>query len=438
VEPSSPAERLLRVVEKVVKELREDYALSRRSGIIGYRERVYKEYYDVKPVDQHEQSRPVIFVDAGFHTLETDVIVLQLVNVGGAVRGEDGRLLYPPQLGDYDATEPLVLYGRWASEEGKEGFKVRIIPITDRGLLFTDERAEKVSEAITKIVNERSRVPVSTVKRLRLYRRLVKYLEQLVEIAYALKLQDLVGRHSLVFVDGTLARWFSVRYGLRFFDFDGLDILEALTGISSDQLKDRLMSVYGLVKQTKITSIARARWLFSSSTTNPLGLYTTTNPEHADRASRLINDVVRKKYGEEAGEELVKLFNRVIHPKHDVWVARFPLTTDGTSILHLEMHFEKPIISYREGLGAHPIKESAERASGKVQHVVEDLLACRTSISWKPPFGFMEVDEKVRIPTRLLHRLEDLFISVIRRETGMVGHPLEYLFDLTRKLRLGY
>jgi len=55
--------------------------LSRRSGIISDRERVYKEYYDVKPIDQHEQSRPVIFADAGFHTLETDVIVLQLVKL---------------------------------------------------------------------------------------------------------------------------------------------------------------------------------------------------------------------------------------------------------------------------------------------------------------------------------------------------------------------
>jgi len=438
MESFNPTERLLRVIERVVKELRDDYISSRRSGIIGDRERVYREYYDVKPVVPHKQSRLVIFVDAGFHILETDVIVLQLVNVGGAVRGGDGRLLYPPQLGDYDVTEPLVLYGRWTSEEGEESFKIRIVPITDKGLLFTDERAEKASEAITKIINERSKLAISTVKRLRLYRRLVRYLEQLIEIAYALKLQDLVGKHSLVFVDGTLARWFSVKHGLKFFDFDGFDLLEVLTGGSGDQLRERLMGVYGLVKQTKITSIARARWLFSSSVSNPLGLYASTNPERADRASHIINNEVRKKYGEEAGEELVKLFNRVIHPKHEIWAARFPLTTDGTSILHLEMHLERPIISYKVGYGALPNGDSAKRASEEIPLIVEDLLACRTSINWKPPFGFMEVDEKVRISTRLLHRIEDLFISIIRRETGVVGHPLEYLFDLTRKLRLGY
>ena len=436
MESSDPLKRILGVVERVAGELRGDYVSSRRSGIISERERVYKEYYDVKPVEQREQSRPVIFADAGFHTYETDVIVLQLVNLGGVARSDEGRLAYPPRLGDYDLTEPLVLYGSWLGED--RGFKVRIFPFTEYGLLFTDERAEKVSEAITKIINERSTLPVPTAKRLWFYRRLVEYLEKLIEIAYALRLQDLVGKHSLVFIDGTLARWFSVRYGFEFLDFDGLDILEVLTGISCDQLKRRLMSVYGLVKRSKITSAARARWLFSSSITNPLGLYTTTDPEHAERASHLINDEARGKYGEMAGKGLVKLFNRIIHPKHDVWAARFPLTTDGISILHLEMHLEKPIISYEGGVGACPIRESAERASGEIPLVVEDLLAWRTAIKWIPPFGFMEVDEKVRISRSLLYKLEDLFISVIRRETGVDGHPLEYLFDLTRKLRLRY
>jgi hypothetical protein len=433
----NPLNRLLGVVEKVVKELREDYTRSRASGIIGAREGVYREYYEVRETPPAPQTRPVIFVDAGFHVLETDVLILMLVNVGGVVRGLEGRLLYPPHIGDYEPTDALILYGRWSEAESDERFKLRVVPISERPLLYNDEKAEKVSNELTRLINERSRRVVSSVKRLRLYRRLVKYLEQLIEVAYALKLQDRVGVHSLAFVDGTLVRWFSTRAGLVHFEFDGLDMLEVLTGLDKATLKRRLKSVYGLVKQTKITSIARARWLFSSRPPSPLGMYTTTNPERARRAADKINSV-KESYGDEAARETVNLFNRFVHPRSGVWASRFPITTDSISVLHLEVHLDSPIIAYEPRVGAYALEKATSEVAERVPRVVEELMACRSSINWRPPYGFMEVDEKVRIPTRLLHRLEDLFIAMLRRETGVVGHPLEYLFDLTRKMRLGY
>jgi len=221
------------------------------------------------------------------------------------------------------------------------------------------------------------------------------------------------------------------------FEFDGLDLLEVLTGLDKATLKRRLKSVYGLVKQTKITSIARARWLFSSRPPSPLGMYTTTNPERARNAVDKINSV-KESYGDEAARETVNLFNRFVHPRSGVWASRFPITTDSISVLHLEVHLDSPIIAYEPRVGAYALEKAASEVAERVPRVVEELMACRSSINWRPPYGFMEVDEKVRIPTRLLHRLEDLFIAMLRRETGVVGHPLEYLFDLTRKMRLGY
>ena len=438
MEAGDPYTRLINIVEETVKMLREDYIASRRAGIISVREEVYKRYYRVEPNTVSRQDKPIIFVDAGFHLLETDVASLLVMSLGGVVRDPEGRLLYPPSIGDYEFPETLLIYGRFIMEESGPGFSVKIIPFTTENILFRGENARVVSSELNKLIGEKSRLRITSLRDLKLFKKFIKYLEGLIEVAYGLKMQDLIGSHSLVFVDGTLSRWFSIPSRIKQFNFDGLDVLGLLTGFKKEDLVYRLKSVYGLVKQSKITSIARARWLFASNVKNPLGLHTYTNPDSARVAAQLINDRIRRNYGGEAAREVTRLFNRVIHPSMSVWAARFPLTTDGSTIIHLEAHLDKPVVGYDDKNGAYPIEESAQYIEKTVPVVVRELLSHRSMIYWYPPYGFMELDEKVRIPMSRLRRLEDLFINTIRKYTGEEGHPLEYLFESTRRMRLGY
>jgi len=430
--------RLLGVVERIVKALKQDYVASREAGIVSEREEVYRAYYRVHPIPIGYQSRPVIFVDAGFHVLETDVLSLVVTSVGGCVRDEDGRLHYPSELGDYEFPETLFLYGRWVERAGQPEFTIKLIPVNAAGLLYNEERSEKVSTELTNLINKRIKTTVSRVKLLRLFRKMVKYLEGLLEIAYSLRLQDLLGFDTVAIVDGTLSRWFSVKTGIKFFDFDGIDILEVLVGKSRETIIQRLMRTYGIVKNAKFTSIARARWLFKVLPSNPLGLYANTDAESAEKAVAIVNSKIREKYGEEAGEEAALMFNRVVHPRAKLWSAKFPITTEGNTVVYLEAHTEGPVLGYERGRGAYAQVSIAEELKKRISSAVEDVMAHRSSIFWYPPYGFMELDQYVRIPMSRLRKLEDVFINVIRRETGEVGHPLEYLFESTRRMRIGY
>lgn len=431
-------ERLLRVVQRVVRAMRHDYIASRESGIVKDREEVYKAYYKVKFFASTAQKKPVVFVDAGYHVSESDVASLIFVNIGGCVRDEEGKLRFTGDIGDYPNTESYFIYGRWLETAGEPQYSIQIVPVEEFGLLLSEEKALSISEELTELINRGFSKTLPRERAIRLFKRLVKYIESLLELAYTLKFAKRVGVNSVNVVDGTLARWFGVRQ-VRFFGFEGLDILKALTRYTKEQLLDVLTNTYGLVKTTKFTTVARARWLFKSSISNPLGLYALTNADSAKRAAQLIDDKIKKKYGENIAQETTLLFNRKVHPKTGVWAVRFPLTTDGTTVLHLEAHSLKPIIWYDENsksIVTDP--QTADGLSNLITDIVEEIMAYRTNSHGLPPHGFMEIDERVRIPRNFYHQLEDMFVQVIREETGEEGHPLEHLFGAFRRVRLGY
>ncbi|MEM1832175.1 MAG: hypothetical protein QXJ97_11685, partial [Desulfurococcaceae archaeon] len=67
-------ERILSIIERLVNTLRQDYVASRKSSVIGEREEVFRLFYNVKTIPAVQQDKIVVFVDAGFHILESDVL----------------------------------------------------------------------------------------------------------------------------------------------------------------------------------------------------------------------------------------------------------------------------------------------------------------------------------------------------------------------------
>lgn len=429
--------RLLNVIRKIIKTMRSDFASSSENEIVRDRETVYRSFYKVSPIEIVEQDKPITFVDGGFYIAETDVSTLIFMNIGGLVRDEDGRLRNPADLTDHSIVDSFFLYGRWLDKGTGIEYSVRIFPLEEEELLLSESLAEKVSSEITIMVNNGIRER-NKLKAIKLFKRLVKYMEGLMEVAYAIKLARYLATDAIIVVDGTLVRWFGVEQ-IKSFGFEGLDILQVLTRISREHLLRSLLGVYGFVKTTKLTSIARARWLFKNSVLNPTGLYAYTDSESVENAALLINQVIRKKYGDEAAREMTRLFIRIVHPLSGVWVARFPVSTNGSTILHFETHLDKPLLEYSYDLKitkSNP--ELADKLKDRLKYVIENIMAVRTASMSKLPYGFMETDQYVRIPLNVYYRLEDLFVNIIRNETGEEGHPLEHLFGATRRMRLGY
>ncbi|MEM4718291.1 MAG: hypothetical protein QXE81_06005, partial [Desulfurococcaceae archaeon] len=176
----------------------------------------------------------------------------------------------------------------------------------------------------------------------------------------------------------------------------------------------------------------------STSTPGVTGLYANTSTERVENASGLINERIWKTYGEDAAIDIIYLFNRPTFPLSKIWVSRFPITTNGDIIFHLDVYSNGPLIDWKTGFGAVLYHSAITEVTQRVDDVIGDIMAHRSNIYGFPPFGFMEIDSKVRISFNKLGKLEDLFISAIRKETGEIGHPLEYIFERTRKLRLGY
>ncbi|MEM2025291.1 MAG: hypothetical protein QXW94_03270 [Desulfurococcaceae archaeon] len=431
---SMAAERLIEIIRQIVKSMRSDFAYSSSKGIVRDREQVYRAFYKVSPISSY-QDKPIIFTDAGFHSLEADVSSLIVVNVGAQIRRENGVLQSLSDILDYPPYETYFMYGRLVQENGSPLFFLQILPLDECPLLLNEGKAAEASREITEMLNRGYRGGIDIERSTKLFRKFVKYTEGLLELAYALKLAEQVRVNTVSVVDGTLARWFGVKT-IKFLGLEGLDILIALTGLSREDLISRLSNICGLVKTTKFTSVARARWLFKNTTKSPSGLYTYIDEGSVEKAAELLSDI-RRKYGEKSAHETISIFNRVIHAKSGIYSTRFPLTTDGTLIMHLELHSNNPVIEYdqtNKEIRTYP--KTANELMKRINEFTSNITAYRTPEEGLPPHGFMEVDRLVRIPNKLFFAIEELFRHTIREETGEMGHPLEYLFDVTRKMRL--
>ncbi|GEM_PF-1549531 len=436
--------KLKEKIRKLVKAMHEDYMKAHESSLVELREKVFREYYSISPIPLIEQSKNIIFVDAGFHSVKTSVLHFFTVCFGSVVRTPGKELKYTGQLGEYDFPEIVFMYGRWGEKDGKPWFTIRIIPLTDSNLLFTSERAERISTRLTNHVNQRLEV-VAGEKSLRklydLFSDAMEYLEGLLEIAYGLATLKITG-DSILVVDGALSRWFTIKSNIKILGFDILDVLSiVLDGLyTSDSIQSELeRRVYGLIKRPKLTALARAYSLFRGYGDSQLGLFGYPTRESVEKAVEVINREVKPRYSKSLLKETILLFNRNASPSRDLWITRFPLTTDGDTILFLEAYTRKPVIEYNSKQNKITANgDAAEEVSSRVKVDIGEIMAYRSRIRGLPPYGFMEIDEKVRIDTQIAHMIEDMIVEVIREEIGREGHPLEQLFGLTRKMRLGY
>lgn len=434
------AHRFSEVIKRVVEELYRDYSESRRSPVTRLREELYRAYYEVKPIIGGHQRSPIIFVDAGFKAFETDVAMLILVNVGARVRDEEGGLHRVSELTDHPPIETYIVYGRVVDREDRPFFKFRVYPVDEAPLLLPEERSLEVSREVEGMINERlaMRSPAKSESReraVKLFKKLVKYFEGILEIAYALKVGEHLARRSIKVVDGTLVRWFGLRQ-LSVFRFEGLDIMSMLLGVAKDKVARELLGVYGLVKTTRFTSIARARSVFRAHSPQLMGLYTSVSPESARRASEVLNNALASKLvGVDGVEDAIGVLTRVAHPYSGIWVARFPVTTDNVNVLYLEVHTTGPVLAlssvrviFDPGI--------ASELGARVDEVVESVMAYRTPLEGSPPHGFMEVDRDVRLGGLQSLKIEGAIVSMIREVTGESGHPLELVFSSARRMRI--
>jgi len=436
--------RLRERIMRLVRAMREDYQRAHESDLVILREKAFKEFYKVSPIKPVSQSKNIVFVDAGFHSLKTNVMYLFIVYVGSAVRTPYGELRYTSQLGEYEFPEVIFIYGRWGEKNGKPWFTTRIMPLSESNLLFTDERAQHVSTKLTEHVNKRLESiggGVDTVRLYKLFSAAMEYLEGLVEIAYGLSTAKITG-DSLLVVDGGLARWFTIKSNIRLLGFDILDVLSILLeGMYGKEVihEELTRKVYGLVKRPRFTAVARAHSLFSGHGSSQSGFFTYVCEESVNKAVDVINSDMKSKYSESILKETILLFNRPATPSKNLWITRFPITTDGNTVLFLEAYSGKPIVDYDPvERNVFAVSESVREVGERVKNTVGEVMAIRSRTTGLPPYGFMEIDEKVRVESWIANMIEDMIADAIREEVGGAGHPLEQLFGVTRRMRLGY
>lgn len=427
-------ERLRAVLDELAGDMYSDYVKSSESRVIRARDELYEKYYVVKPFNKRRQTRPVVFVDGGFVSFETDVSILIVAVVGAEVRDVDGELKAISEVTDYPPVNEYFIYGRVIPGDGVD-YKLKIYPVDEYSAVIDDSNKDEVSAAITGLINEkaaRGAGPRGAI----LLKKLVKYVEGLLEVAYALKVSSAIAVDPVIVVDGTLARWFSVERS-RFFGFDGLDLLAAMTRLDKPVLREKLRDVYGLVKSAKFTAIARARRLidkYSSVKGTMAGHYTTITPTSAELATEYLNKLMSDgSLTASAAAEAVGTLNRVIHPYNGVYSARFPLTGDGKGILHFEIHIDRPIIRIDNGRAVCDVDAAAE-ASTRAEAALNEIMTYRTAIYGYPPFGFPEVDEAVRVPRNVADTIEMDILSALLRKTKKGGHVLEMAFPSVRRI----
>ncbi|MEM4528157.1 MAG: hypothetical protein QXS23_03085 [Desulfurococcaceae archaeon] len=427
--------KILEIIREVAIKMREDFVKSRESELIRLRSEAYRAFYKVSPLVPREQEAPIVFVDAGFNNVETDVSVLYIINIGGCVRDEEGRVRYVHEICDMPPYETYFVYGRWVQGGKGSEFVIRFIPVDENPVLIRPESAPKISEEITAMLNKQT--SGSDLKLMSNFKKFVNYVEGLMEIAYGIKLKRFLLKKPICVIDGTLIRWFSVKRSLKSFKFDGLNVLEKITGIDRDVLINELNDVMGLTKTTKFTSFARAREIFYGNVERgDLGLYSYVDEESVEKASSVIEDI-RIKYGVDMAMDTINLFNKLIFPRNDIWGTRFPITTSENTVFHLEKYIQRPLINIERGMVVFNSKLASELGK-TIPRVSQEIFLYRTPVIGQLPHGFMEVDEMVRLKNETFRDISESFVQVIREITGTIGHPLEYMFMSTQRMRIGY
>ena len=432
-------ERLINILTEVINDLKHDYLSSRSDELVKIRDQVIKSYYEVKDMNTLNEPFALGFVDAGFQQYKTDISFIIPIKIGALLRDSEGRLLTVSEVLNKPPVENIVLYSSRRPSGGKYEFRVKVRSANKDSLLFKKPGDDLIaSQEINRFIREF--IKPSLKRKPAFFTRFTRYVEGLIELAYAVKLLHEAREAGLklkyVVLDGTLIKWFSVeRAGSGY--VDGLNIVSALTGIEVEKIKDLLWSIVGLSKTTRFTNIARSYRLFQSLRNSLRGLYTTPNVDGGEAIRRILSE--KLSINEERGvvSEIIKALNRVVYDKNNVYVARFPLTPDLRNVFVLDLYTPEPILSVSDEFRFNV--NIAIKVREVLDEVVNELFRIRSKLVGEPPYGYMEVDRIVRLSREESKAFEDTLLSLVRNLLEEdLADVLVQVFSPTTRMRYGY
>ncbi len=435
---------LLSRISKQISEVSEDpiTILIRKS---------FEKYYKVKVLEKTFPSR-IGFVDAGIYPLDLSIAALMYIQLGALIREPTGELSLISNiegLKQYPPIERVILTvtkrRKMINGSMKYFFEVEIRCPEKKSLLFESPKdAEKISKEITGIL-ETLGLTVE-IKKPRLYRKLSKYIESLLELAYGLKILK-EAKLDKVVIDGTLVRWLRPKKARESYKIDGIDILSILTRLNkSNVIRECLEGVYGISKTTAFPTVSRAMDLFGKFLKEgKYELYTVIDDKELNMLKMMFEEAESKdKIPREVIESIVKMFSLKVFPQNNVWVLRFPLTMDGNHVMVLDVYSEKPTIYYVKEKSKRVLRtfpENVLKVNSKVEEGILKIFNIKSPLTGRPPMGLMEVDEHVRISSEhrksIIAYMEVAALKSAGNNLSMLKTLLQIISGSMR-LRYGY
>lgn len=427
-------------LKSIIENLKEDYVVSSGNELVKSIEKVYSNYYAVNSIEHVDERDWFIFVDAGFKPYALDIAVVMPTQIGALVRDSEGKLSLVSQILGKPSTDSIILYTSRRRLRTDFDFRISITPMSSENLLFHDNSVcNRISVDLSAIIREFAG-STGLTRKARFFVRLANYVESLVELSYGLKIymeiKERLGVESYVVLDGTLIKWFGVEKKI---GYDGLDIVSTILETSVSDVKNLLNRVIGLSKTTKFTTIARSYSTFRKAlgSMDGEGLYTTVDTSKAIEAVNELKSLINRFALKSFTKEIIKTLCRVVFNQHGVYVARFPITTDGNTVFIMDVYVDKPILKIERNL-VELDPNAANEANARLERIIPSLFSKRSRLAGEPPYGYMEVDQIVRLPGKLSRVFEEALISYMRSLRDPELNPLIQAFTTTLRMRYGY
>ena len=410
----------------------------------------FKNYYKVRALERVVGSE-IGFVDAGIYPLDLSVATLMYIQLGGLIRDCSGNLKLINSVSGLEKLPPVekIILSVTKRRKMVNGtiryfFEVEIKSPEKNSLLFESPNdARRVSKRITEMLEVLGLT--IDLKKPRLYRKLSKYIEGLIELAYGIKLLKEAGPDKVV-IDGTLVRWLRPRKLRKDYKIDGINILAVLTGLrESEVIRECLEGVYGISKTTAFPTVSRAMNLFSEPIKRGKHELYTIVDDGKINYLKMGLDEAEKRFSKEVVEDVIKKFCLRVFPQNNIWVLRFPITMDGNHVMVLDVYSEKPTIYYsKEGHGERILRiypEIIAKVNSKVEEGVLKIFYVKSPLMGRPPMGLMEVDEHVRISGELRKTIMAYMQIAALKYAGKNPSMLKTLLQIiggSMRLRYGY
>lgn len=429
--------------------MKNDYLESGKDPFVEVRRNIFRKYYLVKNLNTVPTENYYVFIDSGFKRYVMDVASITVMQVGACIREPNGRLVSLVELIKEPPIDSYIVYTSRKRVEDRFKFDVKVMGLSEGNILVKHSDSLKVSELIMgkidEFVSSQSRVKVFS-KKPRFFIRLSKYITDLIELAYGLKVAvelRRVGVKPVLVLDGTLIKWFSIeRVGKS--NIDGFDIVIELlksSGVNPDPyvVKELMSRTIGLAKTSKFTTLARCFELFNSQTSlgKELGLYTNVDLNNVVSVQQTLEALLKQRGLKEFVDETIKIFNRVVFDKNGYCVARFPLTSDGKSIFMVDLYV-KDLVLKIDGQSVSLNTPVVMELNERLDKFIPELFSKRSALVGHPPLGYMEVDQAVRLPNNITKRFEELFESYLISRGELPLQPLIQAFQQSLRMRYGY